>query len=282
VKVAVVGVGAVGGALATFLMSGIRDMDVALYDEPRGMGKREDVNAAQVAFVCVPTPAAPDGACDTSIVEEVVRWIESDLIIIRSTVAIGTTRRLQESTGKRIVFQPEYGPAETPDHPFNDLRQVRWVIVGGRRDDTRLALDLWKDVYNSDIRTFQTDFETAELCKYMENTFLAMKVTFCNEMFDIARLFGVDYDELRELWLADNRIGRSHTWVNSTSRGYGGRCLPKDLAALVRAAEERGYDAGLLRAVRATNEKVRAQTLDHVEPTRVQVAALSKTGSGPS
>src|SRR5688572_23533386 len=101
--------------------------DTVQYDPPKHIGTKEAINACDVVFVCVPTPQAADGSCDTSIVEETVGWIEAPLIVIRSTVAVGTTRRLAERTKKKIVFQPEYGPAETPDHPFNDLRNIRWI-----------------------------------------------------------------------------------------------------------------------------------------------------------
>jgi UDPglucose 6-dehydrogenase len=203
---------------------------------------------------------APHGSCDTSIVESVVGWLESDYIVVRSTVTVGTTERLHRTTGKRIVFQPEYGPAETPDHPFNNLRNVRWVILGGERQDTISVADLYKTTFNADIVIFQTDSQTAELTKYMENCFLASKVTFCNEFYGIATALGLDYNELRELWLLDPRIGRSHTFVVPDERGFGGKCLPKDLSAMIRTAEMAGHDPGLLRAVQAVNEGLRQQT----------------------
>jgi len=233
--------------------------DAVLFDEPKNIGTRQCVNACDATFVCVPTPRCEDGSCDTSIVEYVVGWLETSLIVIRSTVSIGTTRSLAEQyPEKHVVFQPEYGPAETPDHPFNDLRRVRWIILGGDRKATSLAVRLWQDVYNSDVVIQQTTPETAELCKYMENAFLATKVTFCNEFFDIAARFGVDYDELRELWLLDPRIGKSHTFVFSDRRGFGGKCLPKDLDAMISAAEQLGYEPTLLRSVRSANARVRS------------------------
>ena len=209
-------------------------------------------------MVAVPTPSRPDGSADVSAVEETIGWIESAHIVIRSTVPVGTTDRLRRETGKSIVFQPEYGPAETPDHPFNDPRKVRWVILGGQRADTVPVADLYKTVFNSDIAIHQTDARTAELTKYMENCFLALKVTFCNEFYDLAETFGVDYNELRELWLLDPRIGRGHTFVFPADRGFGGRCLPKDLDALISAAHELGYDPTLLEAVVHTNRRIRS------------------------
>ena len=250
-KVGVVGAGAVGAAIAELFG------DVAVYDEPKGIGTREAINACELAFVCVPTPSRPDGGCDTSIVEEVVGWIDAPVIVIRSTVEVGTTRRLAERYRKRIVFQPEYGPAETPDHPFNDLRKVRWIILGGAPEDRAVAIRAWQEVYSADVTIMQTTSETAELCKYMENAFLALKVTFCNEFFEIAAKAGVDYNELREAWLLDPRIGRTHTFVRPDGRGFGGRCLPKDLAAIIRTAESAGYEPALLRQVALSNGRFR-------------------------
>jgi len=250
--VAIVGYGAVGRGIQTLFPQ------AAVYDEPLGMGDRSAVDSSRYAFVCVPTPQRPDGGCDTSIVETVVSWVRSEIIIIRSTVSVGTTERLAAATGKRIVFQPEYGPAETPDHPFNDLRKIRWVILGGERRDTIAAADLYKTAFNADIVIQQCDAKTAELTKYMENSFLALKVTFCNELYDIAQSYGIDYNELRELWLLDPRIGRSHTFVMPDERGFGGKCLPKDVSALVRLAEEQGCSPTLLRATIEANRKVRA------------------------
>lgn len=255
-KVAIVGAGAVGHGIAQLFA------DAVLYDEPKQIGARESVNACDAAFVCVPTPREENGGCDTSIVEHVVGWLETSLIVIRSTVSVGTTRRLAEMfPGKHIVFQPEYGPAETPDHPFNDLRKVRWVILGGDRKATLLAVRLWQDVYSADVVIQQTTPETAELCKYMENAFLATKVTFCNEFFDIATRLGVDYNELRELWLLDPRIGKSHTFVFGEKRGFGGKCLPKDLDAIVTTAEQVGYEPTLLKTVTSTNARMRSRSV---------------------
>jgi UDPglucose 6-dehydrogenase len=263
-KVAIVGYGAVGTALHELFTKAI------IYDEPKGIGDRAAVNACRFAFVSVPTPAAEDGTCDLSIVRNVVGWIESDIIVIRSTVSVGTTEQLAEATGKRIVFQPEYGPGETADHPFATLRAIRWVVLGGDRADTSEVADLYKTVFNAELVIQQTNTRTAELVKYMENCYLGLKVAFCNEFFDLAAALKVDYDELRELWLLDPRIGRSHTAVRARDRGFGGKCLPKDLAALVRTAESLGLDPVLVRAALASNARARSRQPNH-DDVRVAV-----------
>lgn len=257
-SVAIVGYGAVGRALHELFPEAVP------YDEPLGIGTREDVNRCRFAFVAVPTPQTSDGSCDTSIVENVVSWIESDVIIIRSTVSVGTTEALVEKTGKRIVFQPEYGPGETPDHPFQSLRSIRWIVLGGNRPDTILVTDLYKRVFNASISIHQTDARTAELTKYMENCFLALKVTFCNEFYDIAGALGVDYNEMRELWLLDPRMDRTHSFVLPDSRGFGGKCLPKDLSAIIQASAQAGFMPGLLEAVQQVNARMRQPALERV------------------
>lgn len=252
-KVAIVGCGAVGNSILRIFP------DAVCYDKPRGLGTREEVNECAFAFVAVPTPMGIDGSCDTSIVEEVCGWIDGPLIVLRSTVPPGTTERLRLRSGKPVVFQPEYGPGETPDHHFQDLKRVSWVILGGRRSDTVRVADLYKEAFNADLVIHQTDSTTAELTKYMENCYLALKVTFCNEFYSVAEALGVDYNELRELWLLDPRVGRSHTFVYPHQRGFGGACLPKDISALVTAARGVGSPALLMEAVQTVNWMLREE-----------------------
>jgi UDPglucose 6-dehydrogenase len=270
--VAVVGYGAVG--------KGIHNLfpDAAIYDEPLGLGSRDDVNSRDFAFVCVPTNRRSDGTCDTGIVDEVVSWLRCEVIVIRSTVPMGTTERLRVASGKRIVFQPEYGPGETPGHHFSDVRMVSWAVLGGERRDTVAVADLYKKVFNAELAIHQTDATTAELTKYMENCFLALKVTFCNEFYEVAGRFDVDYNELRELWLADPRIGRSHSFVLPDDRGFGGKCLPKDVSALVESARAQGYEPKLMAAMLEANARFRAMN-GAAAPERLP-AAIASGGGG--
>jgi len=247
-KIGIIGFGHVGKAMNKLFP------DAVVYDGPLGIGERSELRDSFAAFVCVPTPEAEDGGCDTSLVEEVVAWLEAEVIVLRSTVPVGFTDRLAARTGKRIVFQPEYY-GETAGHPFADPRSRSWLTFGGRPEDVNLAVRAYQTVYNAEVRIVMTDAATAELAKYMENCYLATKVTFCNEFYDIAQAVGVDYNRLREVWLEDPRIGRSHTFVYEDRRGFSGKCLPKDLSAMIRVAEEAGADAGLLRSVRDRNGK---------------------------
>ena len=260
--IGIIGAGFVGQAM--FKLFG----GCAVYDPPMGLSDCGAINQCRFAFVCVPTPTAHDGSCDTSIVEEVVEWCESDIIVIRSTVAPGTTDRLREKTGKRIIFQPEY-IGETVAHPLIDHQAQGFSVLGGPIEDASPVTDLYKGFYHAGHRFHFCSAICAELTKYMENAFYAVKVTFCNEFFDIAKRFGVDFNELRETWLADPRISRDHTFVYPDNRGFSGKCLPKDTSAIIQAAAGMGYDARLLKAAMSINAGHRQD-----DPTYSQHAAL--------
>ncbi len=247
-RIAFVGFGFVGKALHTLFAAA----QPAIYDPALGALDKAGVNRCDFAFVCVPTPTKGWGECDTSIVEEAVGWIESPIIVIRSTVPPGTTDRLRQSTGKHIVFQPEY-VGETVAHPLLDHQAQGFSILGGPMADASLVADLYKRYYHASHRFYFTDSTTAELAKYMENAFYAVKVTFCNEFYDIARTLGVDYNELRECWLADPRISRDHTFVYPDNRGFSGKCLPKDTAAIINSATSRDMECHLLKATMRAN-----------------------------
>ena len=244
--IGIVGCGFVGQALLRLFG------ECPVYDPAKGLTDRETINRCRFAFVCVPTPTGPQGECDTHLVDETVRWVESEIIVIRSTVAPGTTDRLRRETGKRIVFQPEY-IGETVAHPLLDHQMQNFAVLGGPIEDTSPVANLYKRFFHASLRFYFTTALTAELVKYMENAFYATKVTFCNEFFDIARTLGVDYNELREVWLADPRISRDHTFVYPEDRGFSGKCLPKDVSAIIAAVEAQGFTPDLLKAVMAVN-----------------------------
>lgn len=249
--IGIVGLGHVGTAMKEIFPS------AAVFDEPKKIGSKEEINSCEVTFVCVPTPMKEDGSCDTGAVDYTLSWIKSSVIVLRSTVPVGYTAAKAEETGLKIVFQPEYY-GETTAHPFANLSDRLWITLGGDSESAETVLRAYRTVYNSEIYVNIVDSTTAELAKYMENAYLATKVTFCNEFYDIARSFGVDYNKLRETWLMDPRIGRSHTFVYPENRGYGGSCLPKDIAAIIHSAEKMSADCTLLKAVTEKNGRLRA------------------------
>ncbi len=252
-------VGCVGGGVVGSAMIKLCGPETVVYDPniAEFAGNKDAINRCDVVFINVPTPMAEDGSCDTSIVESVVAWVTAPLIIIRSTVAPGTTDRLSKEYNRTIVFQPEY-LGETPAHVFGNMAEREFAVLGGTPEATSAAADFYKHYYNSYVRFYFCDAITAEVCKYMENAFYAMKVTFVNEFYDIARTHGVDFNVLRETWLADTRISRDHTFVFPNSRGFSGKCLPKDCNAIVKSSRDRGYEPKFMAACLRINDDFQA------------------------
>lgn len=271
-RIGIVGFGHVGKALTIFFSE---NFNVSVYDPnveiPREkfpniqQVNKDAINTCDLAVVCVPTPAAGDTSVDLSIIEETISWLETPLILIKSTVPPGTTNRFVQSTGKKIAFSPEYLGESTyvtqwwKDigyiHPF-DLKKHDFQIFGGSRDTTSAILEFFKVVMGPVVKYIQTDAKTAELTKYMENSWGATKVVFCNEFAKVAETFGVDYEELRELWLLDGRINRMHTAVFKDKRGFSGKCLPKDINGIVEASKKAGYEPKLLQEVIESNKRL--------------------------
>ncbi len=181
-----------------------------------------------IAFVCVPTEMRQDGACDTSIVEEVISGLQAYVIVIRSTVPVGTTKLFADKYGKNIVFSPEY--YGTTIHSPNECD---FLVLGGERTSCGLVADLYHKVKPADFTIRFTDARTAELAKYMENCFLALKVTFCGEFYAFAKNRGISYNELREIFVMDKRMGASHTYIDPNKPYYDSHCLNKDIPGFI-------------------------------------------------
>ncbi len=214
------------------------------------------VNTADLAIICVPTQQNDDGSCDTSIVESVIEKLETPLILIKSTIAVGTVDRLKEKYKKRICFSPEYiGEGNYfvqywKGHPHPTMMLYHdFMIAGGDKKDTSAIIDFFTPIMGASKTYAQTDARTAETVKYMENVWGAMKVTFFNEMYECCKALGVDYNEARELFALDGRVEKMHSLVFPNKRGFGGKCFPKDLAAFIHSVTESGYNPKLLNEI---------------------------------
>lgn len=254
-KIGIVGFGVVGKAMSEMFRGAV------VYDplKPEISCTRNDLNTCDVAFVCVPTNMLPDGSCDTSIIEEVMLWLDTSLIVIRSTIAPGTTDSLKERyPEKRIVFQPEY-VGETTAHPLADESARTFLIFGGDLEDCDLAVRVYQRVYNARVHIRIMRPIEAEVVKYMENSFIGAKVVFMNEFARIAKAFGANVNVVREGFLDDPRMSRDFTFVYEDKPGFDGKCLPKDLNAIVQASMRAGYDPQFIRAILANNDRIRCQ-----------------------
>lgn len=278
-KVGIVGYGVVGKGVHRLL----KDSVVAIYDPhidtlgemtADSLGYKEEefkdpsmFEDLDMVVICVMTKENIDGTCDTSIVESSLRWLReycpSAVVIIKSAVVPSEVKRLLKEYNLRLVISPEYmGESKyfTPFWKYPDpvnMESHTWQIFGGDAKDTTICVEIFKRRMSVDTQFWQTDAVTASLAKYIENSFFATKVTFCNEWFDIAKSYNVDWNELRELWLLDPRINKNHTLVFERDRGYGGKCFPKDVKAIINDVGKIGYSADLMKAVDGVNERIR-------------------------
>jgi UDPglucose 6-dehydrogenase len=277
-KVAVIGFGYVGKALVRFFADHYEVLVYDPYVKVAGSGQehknvrdasQEEINTCELAVVCVPTEMQEDGSVNLTIVRDVLSWLTTPLILIKSTVPPGTTDMLVKETGKKIAFSPEYiGEGnyviqwwkENWPHP-TDMKYHDFQIFGGDRKTTSAVMQFFKKILGPGVKYAQTDAKTAEMVKYMVNSWIGTKVSFCNEFANIAETFGVDYDELRELWLLDGRVGSSHTNVSADKkkRGFGGKCIPKDINGIIDQAGKAGYDAKFLKEAWASNKRFRGE-----------------------
>ncbi len=213
------------------------------------------------SFICVPTPSKEDGSCDTSIVEEVISESRADNIVIKSTVSPGTTDYLSNKYNKRIAFSPEYIGESKYYNPYfnNSMKECPFVIIGGEKNLCNDYIDLVQPILGPTKKYFKTEAKNAEVIKYMENSFFAAKIAFVNQMYDVCEHLGADWHDVREGWLLDPRINSMHTSVFKNKRGFSGKCLPKDLKAII-ASVKGLYDPKLLEAVDTYNEDLNKRT----------------------
>lgn len=189
------------------------------------------IEKADIAFVCVPTPLK-DGKLDTSIVEDIVSKSGEDLIIIRSTLNPGTADYLEEKYGKNIVIQPEY-LGEGINHPLLDESKTPFMILGGRQESRQKAIELYQQVYNSNIKIRQVTNLEAEVIKLSENRAIAFKMMQCQELYDACEKNGLDYYTIRDAVYGDDpRFNLWWTFVYPDKRGFNNsKCLVKDVPA---------------------------------------------------
>lgn len=255
--VAIIGMGHVGRSMYDLLSP---CADIVTYDVRQDdVYPGSNLSHCSIGVICVDTPPLSDGACDISNVVEAVKRIPVQDILLKSTVPPGTTDGLIESTGKSVCFSPEYvGESEY----YDSFRQggaarVPFLILGGIASTRARFVDFFQPILGPEKVYFQCSALEAELVKYLENSFFATKVSFVNEFRNICDAFHADWHTIRQGWLLDPRVNPSHTAAFKNSPGFGGKCLPKDLRAIIRASEQAGYMPTLLREVLASNRRFR-------------------------
>lgn len=279
-KIGIIGYGYVGKAFARMFDNQSRDKyEVRVYDpfiektesELHVLTDEDGINECDLAVICVPTESNDDGSANTSIVEETAKWLETGLILIKSTVPPGTTDKLAEFYPEQhFAMSPEYiGEGKyyvTPRMDFQtDMKKCPFVIIGGSDIATTAILDILVPILGPEKDYFKCTSSEAELIKYMENTYFAFKITFAQEMYEMCQAMGLDWYKVWQGWAKDPRVDVMHTAVFPNARGFSGKCLPKDTNALVKASMEHGYRPDFLIEMLRSNARFRPD-----EPVRAK------------
>src|SRR3954470_14110041 len=233
----------------------------------------EAVRASAIVFIAVGTPQGEDGSADLRHVMAVARDIGRALnkytvIVDKSTVPVGTAKQVRATIAKEttqpfaVVSNPEFlkqGAA------VEDSMKPDRVVVGVDTGDDR-AGELMCELYAPFTRTgapiMMMDTASAELCKYAANAMLATKISFMNEVANLCELVGADVDHVRKGIGSDPRIGNRFIYPGI---GYGGSCFPKDVKALIKTGEKKGYELRILKAVEEVNEDQKKVLINKVK-----------------
>ena len=267
-KIGIVGQGFVGSAIYEGLKTFYNVKTYDLDENKRNCDSlHELIEESQIIFQCLPTPMKKSGECDIRIVESSLYNIdkiclnsfsdeERRIVVIKSTVPPGTTKMLDSKFDNiDVIFSPEF---LTEANSYEDFKNQTRIILGGSRPATTIVKTMFKKAF-PEIPIVKTGSGTAEMVKYFTNCFLATKVSFSNEIYQICQANSIDYDKVTEYALHDTRLGRSHFAVPGPDGdfGFGGHCFPKDLSAMVYIAENSNVDSTILKSVQTKNDMVR-------------------------
>lgn len=238
-KIGIVGLGFVGEAIRSSCDWGLGNVVCVDSDARKGhVGTYAQLMLCEGIFVCVPSPTKDDGSCDTSILEDVLTKLEGyqGVIISKVTAPPNVYQRLGEKY-PNLVHAPEFLTAANANRDYSN---AQWSIIGGSVRAYRHEAERIIKLTQPSLTTIKfCSIGDAALAKYAINSFLATKVIFMNELYQLAEKAGLNYDVVTNLIKQDDRIGDSHMRVPGTdgSLGFGGYCFPKDTNALLKFAD---------------------------------------------
>ncbi|MDO8676852.1 MAG: hypothetical protein Q7K16_04400 [Candidatus Azambacteria bacterium] len=244
VKIGIIGVGILGGAVKSYFED--EGYEVFCYDKFKGIGSVEEVNNAQIIFICVPTPRNPDNSCDWSVVYEAVNYITGGIkiVVIKSTIPPFTTYKLQAISKHMLLFNPEF---LTEKRAHIDFRFPKIQLIGYTVFSNEVAPDVLRVLPIAGFSKIMPA-AAAEMFKYVRNCQLATKNAFFSQIYDLCQSTGIDYGYIKQTAENDPWIGREHLDpVRDGYRGFNGKCLPKDTEAFLKWAEGKGIDLSVLR-----------------------------------
>ncbi|MDD2247101.1 MAG: UDP-glucose/GDP-mannose dehydrogenase family protein [Proteiniphilum sp.] len=225
------------------------------------------LNDMQIVFIAVGTPSDEDGNADLSYVMTVANTIADNmvkplLIVTKSTVPVGTSHRVSDLVRKRLdergLKDLKFHVASNPEFlkegaAVNDFMSPDRVIVGVESEEAKeLMTRLYRPFLLNNFRVIFMDILSSEMTKYASNAMLATRISFMNDIANLCERVGADVNMVRRGMGSDSRIGRSFLYPGC---GYGGSCFPKDIRAIIKVAEDAGYEMGVLKAVEAVNNR---------------------------
>jgi UDPglucose 6-dehydrogenase len=245
-KIGIVGIGFVGGAIKA-AMEDVCDLVLVDSDPSRGTHQFRDLLECEAIFICVPSPQGDNGRCDTSILESVLECLQSftGVIISKCTASPEVYTQLNDKY-PNLVHAPEFLVAATAKQDYID---GKFAFIGGRVQAYRnQAAEVIKLGQTNLVTIHHCTIAEAAMAKYAINTFLATKVVWMNEMYQLCEKMGINYKKVLAMATTDHRIGSSHTKVPGPdeSFGFGGACFPKDTAALLKIAEDYNVQMNVL------------------------------------
>ncbi|MBU0517225.1 MAG: UDP-glucose/GDP-mannose dehydrogenase family protein [Proteobacteria bacterium] len=232
----------------------------------------ETLRGSLVVFIAVGTPQDQDGSANLEYVLEVAAEVGRNLngykvIVTKSTVPVGTGRRVEEIIARESGGSTKFDIASNPEFlregsAIEDFLRPNRVVIGADTEQAVAILrDLYRPLYLIETPFVVTTVETAELVKYASNAFLATKISFINEMANLCELVGADVHAVAKGMGLDQRIGPKFLHPGP---GYGGSCFPKDTVALCRAARDAGYEFKIVEAVCEVNRVQRRRMTDKI------------------
>jgi len=241
-KIGIIGMGFVGGATAKVLRP---FHEIIPYDKyKKEYQDVEKLSEPDVVFICVPTPMKLSGEIDYSSIHDSLRTLSKvtkdrnrPLVVIRSTAVSGTTDTLEKKYPFNFVFNPEFLREK---YALEDMKNTNRIIIGAvRREDYEKVVKIYKPIFPK-AKYIYVDRKTAEMIKYASNSMLAGQIALANEIYCICKTLKINFDIVKKTLLMDPRIARNIDVPGPDSEfGFGGKCLPKDLNALVYLSKKK-------------------------------------------
>lgn len=259
--IGIIGLGFVGSAIHNAYSDGEASvLTIDLDPSKTNSNYAEMMENAVAIFVCVPSPSKSNGDCDTSILEDVIAKLKhyKGVIISKVTAPPSVYEKLQERH-PNLVHVPEFLVAATATRDY--INETYSIIGGSVIAYQREAERIIKVGQPKHTASAFTSIGQASLTKYIINSFLATKVVFMNEMYQLASASGYNWQEIRQLIDIDPRIGKSHTQVPGPDGqfGFGGMCFPKDTSALIKYASKIDVNLNVLKSAVKKNDLLRLQ-----------------------